>query len=348
MYIYPGVQFAPTSASTIVVNFGALPTVRFEHLLPEEFEWLMSCSGTSSLPAQALSAHRSTGIAHMRSALIRGGFARATPPSLASGGAIEWEPELSALQSQGKNARRVLHQRHHTAIAIRGLTRVTLSIIRTLAASGFRHFIVDDDRPVAATDLWADPLYPRDQDSRSQAVGEMLKAFYPNAAVVSQNVAPAVAILSSEDSYDFAGSALFGAFDVPHLNVLGSGQNIVVGPFVLPGVTPNLCCYDQEVLGGLPGGFPQSSQSSLVTVKSGHLAESGMCVGAATAEMASVLAAQEIVAFIDGNELVSAHGVLTCKATERLPHKQAIPLDDSCLCAATVTAQSAKLYETVQ
>lgn len=363
MYIYPGVRFIPIDSSTITVTFGTLAPLTFEQLLPKEFDWLMSQAGQKNSAEKLITPTRVSGAHSLRKALINSGFARAQPPELTTASLGEYETEFAILQAQGYNGRALLKRRQQSSIAFRGLNQVALCLIRTLAASGFRHFIVDDSRPAAATDLWADPLYPRDYDTRAEAVNAMLKGSYPHAAVVSENVAPSVAVLSCEDDYDFLGSALFGSFDVPHLNVLSGGHGVAIGPFVVPEHSPSLCCYDQEKLrkiaygeraivhqadvpeasgvladdprpsGPQAGGAQVRALGNSATVRSRRLQNSGISLNATTAEMASVLAAQEIVGFVDGLMPVTVGTVLYCDSGHVLPVQQQVPLDHGCLCA---------------
>lgn len=340
--MYPGVRIDALDSTTVVFSFGSLPAVKFEQLLPQEFDWLMSHAGPSlrqnGIAPEQVSAELPR-FAHLEQELQQAGFARASRPPQPDISMESASSEISDIQARGLDGLNTLRRRRQAAVAVRGISRSSLAVIRILAASGVENFIIDDDRAAATSDLYADPYYPRNYSDRRSAVVAMLGTNFPRANVLSSQVSPTVALVCSDDEYDYNASALLSAFSVPHLNVLVNHLHVGIGPFVIPTISPHLCCYGVPQLSS-----PRPSDSSRATTWE-DLAEggtvlseasegAGIHVAAARAVMAAGMSAQEILNFIDGFVPSTARSVLECGRFNPAPRLHVLEADESCVCSA--------------
>lgn len=256
MYIFNGVQFQQHSTTSVKVSFGELPPLLVQDLLPKEIIWLRNrISGSQSENPSSVGddcAFRDVPTISVRSQnkletiLVRGGFAQRdtrysdelTPPELA---------EYAALTARKLPATKCLEKRRETVVAVYGINRVSLAILRVLCASGVSKFVIDDREPFDAVDLLSDLHYPGIGPTRAQSVEAMLRKIAPGAMVLSPHNYVSFGILSNTRQSDFVTSTYMSIHSLPHLVVTPHGGSTIVGPMLDIYAKHELSCFASEL-----------------------------------------------------------------------------------------------------
>ena len=139
-----------------------------------------------------------------------------------------------------------LRARSARSVGIAGLGRLGLQIAVVLAAAGVGTVLLQDDDLVTSADLGVGGYLPRDVgSSRTEAAHRIVH----DASAVVRTRAPArtepdLLVLVEHGAADPARSRLSMATGIPHLSVVVREASVLVGPLVVPGVTPCLRCVD--------------------------------------------------------------------------------------------------------
>ena len=152
-------------------------------------------------------------------------------------------PALGALRPDGAG-RTTLARRARAAVAVVGLGRVGAATALQLATAGVGTLVLRDATPVQTTDLGLGAYADQDVGRpRHEALAAAVARAAPGVRVRADGGADVVVLVEAHTP-DPARYARLLAEGVPHLAVAVREADVVVGPFVLPGVTPCARCAD--------------------------------------------------------------------------------------------------------
>jgi hypothetical protein len=155
----------------------------------------------------------------------------------------------------------LLAARRRRSVLIIGSGRIGMLLAATLASTGVGHVLVDDDAPTTHADLAPGGAVPGDlglvhAQAAERAVERALGHEATDAwsteradrAAPSGRPGPVPAadliVLLDRSAADSTRADQLLAADVPHLSVVVRETSVIVGPLVLPGVSPCLRCLD--------------------------------------------------------------------------------------------------------
>lgn len=143
-----------------------------------------------------------------------------------------------------------LQRRDDAVVRVHGLGRAGAQAAQLLSAAGVGTIILDDDADVGPADLGAGPLSMSDLGRpRAAAVTRRLETTHPRARVLSgaEGASADITLLFADPATGLP-ERFFGGLDGAHLPVRFEDARAVVGPLVLPGLTPCLrCCVDHPM-----------------------------------------------------------------------------------------------------
>lgn len=338
MHLFPGVTLESKDCATIELRYGSMPSLRFVDLNPSEHAWLMSLvspaweTDTSKIQLATesdLAGQR--GIAIISKALIDARYATQESVDRANK-AIPTELAFESLAQRANaiDSHAVLSARTRAIVAVKGINLITLEMIRVLALSGIRNFLVDDSRPANSVEFCAVAGFGTEANTRAAATEHYLLQVAPNAKVLKLAHEPHVAITTCTTTRDELDAAALTTHGIATLQVWHSQGTPVVGPFNIPEMTPCIAC--QNSASGLSSAMTMAHNSRPL-----HTAgDPGLPIfvphAASIATLCGTLAASQILTFIDGEVPSSTHTVF--HANQQQPGFTSVPLeyDGSCLC----------------
>lgn len=135
-------------------------------------------------------------------------------------------------------------RRSAACVGVVGLGASGVGVAVGLAAAGVGRVLLDDERPVRATDVagtgyhWSDVGRPR-----AEAAARAMRDVRPGVAV-DGSARPDVLVVVEGAACDPARGERLVSMDVSHLSVVVREADTVVGPLVVPGAGPCLRCLD--------------------------------------------------------------------------------------------------------
>jgi bacteriocin biosynthesis cyclodehydratase domain-containing protein len=215
------------------------------------------------------------------------------PVSPASGSSHEPDLlSLSLLHRPPGAAARVMRRRRATTVEVLGAGRVGATVATLLAAAGIGHLDIDDDGPVRAADVSPGGL--RGAGGTSATRGAETRRLLSAVTTTRGRplaVPPAVSVLAPTTAL-LAPELLGRTRDRPHLPVLVRETTAVIGPFVIPGITP--CCRCVELArGDRDPAWPSLSAQLLGSTRRVEPCD------VVLATLAASLAVAQLLAFLD-------------------------------------------------
>jgi hypothetical protein len=327
------------------IQYGTDPrwAVRLVGLEAEEEKWLR----TLSAPARALdddppvpAARRERLVRALDDALllVPAPPRRATTP--APGGGEAERGVLAALRPDGA-AHRVLAARARSAVAVVGLGRLGATLATTLATAGVGSIGLHDPAPVLVTDVGLGAYRVRDVGApRDTALARAIEEIAPDvrtgaaAAPASREAAgperPDVVVVVEHHAADPARFRDLVGDGVAHLSVVVREADVVVGPFVRPGLDPCLTCLDLHRADADPC-WPQVSRQLRDLTGPQH--EESVLAG-----VAASLAAAQVLALLDGTVPRTAAACLEIPAPDAVPRLRETSRHPRCGCGGPASA----------
>lgn len=236
-------------------------SVRLAGLEPAEEEWLRALAspaarrgGRDAGGAAAVPARRVALVRLLEEAHLLVPARRRRPDSPAPGNGEADVGVLAALRPDGAG-HRVLAARARAAVAVVGLGRVGAALAVHLATAGVGTVILRDPGAVLATDVGVGGYRLRDVGTaREGAVRRLVEEVAPDVVAAVTRDAPAgpvaptpppdVVVVVEHGAADPGRVARLVGEGVSHLSVVVREADVVVGPFVRPGLDPCLRCVD--------------------------------------------------------------------------------------------------------
>lgn len=326
------------------LQFGTDPrwAVRFVGLDDAEESWIRTMAGTSAARPETsgLPAARREALLRLLDdarLLVRPRSRTAVSP--APGGGEAETGVLGALLPDG-DAHRVLAGRARAAIAVVGLGRIGATLATTLTTAGVGTVTLHDTSPVLLTDVGLGGYRLRDVGARRDAaLARLLGEISPDvrtrpvsaSGVVGGGAAPPDLVVVIEHRAADPGRVRELVGDgVAHLSVVVREADVVVGPFVRPGLDPCLRCVDLHRAEVDPC-WPQLAQQLRDSAGPDH-------EESVVAAVAAAVAAGQVLAFVDGSSPRAAAACLEIRAPDAMPRLRETSRHPRCGCGELVSA----------
>jgi hypothetical protein len=286
-------------------------SVRLTGLEPAEEEWLRSLAAPSARRGEGVETgspspgRRAALVRLLEEAHLLVPARRRRTVSLAPGHGEADVGVLSALRPDGAG-HRVLAARARATVAVVGLGRVGASLAVHLATAGVGTLVLEDRGTVLTTDVGVGAYRLRDVGApRDAAVRQLVEEVAPGVVVtsgtdarVSADVAaaagppgplPDVVVVVEHGAADPERVGRIVGEGVAHLSVVVREADVVVGPFVRPGLDPCLTCADLHHADTDPCWPQLARQLRARAVRA--VEESSLAASAAAVALGQVLAA---------------------------------------------------------
>jgi hypothetical protein len=252
----------------------------------------------------------------------------APPPSRAADAAV-----LGALRPDGSGAA-VLERRTRRAVGISGLGRIGAVLAEHLATAGVGTLVLDDREPVQVVDLGvggyeqADVGRPRERALRARLASRhsATQVFH----TLDRDLLPDVVVVVEAHATDPARYDHLVGAAVPHLPVVVREADVVVGPFVLPGVSACVRCDDRHATDA-DDGWPAASAA--LRAPEGWPAPQETTLAAT----AAVLAAGQVLTHLDGGRPLTAGAAPGAAPPAAGPRRRGGPPPPECGCSRRPT-----------
>lgn len=210
-------------------------------------------------------------------------------------------PVVSALGLRNRlpgGGARALERRAQQYTAVHGLGLIGAQVARHLAAAGVGVVRPVDSTPVEHADTGPGALDPADVGRRRQdAVARAIQRLTPGARIApSPRSRPDLVVLAPTERYPVELLEQLVTAGLPHLPVRTVGDEALIGPLVLPGLTPCLRCADMHQSEGDPSWARYLAQ--LGPPRSGETPP----LDTPLALSAAACAVQSALSFLDGDD----------------------------------------------
>ncbi|WP_166845997.1 ThiF family adenylyltransferase [Isoptericola sp. BMS4] len=235
---------------------------------------------------------------------------------------------LGALRADDAGAA-TLAARTRRAVGVAGLGRLGAALAEHLATAGVGTLVLDDREPVQVLDLGVGGYEQPDVGRpRERALRARLGARHPATQVfhtLDRDLLPEVVVVVEAHAPDPGRyDHLLGA-GVAHLPVVVREADVVVGPFVLPGVSPCVRC-DERHATDADDRWPAAAAA--LRRSGGRAAPHETTLAAC----AAALAAGQVLAHLDGHRPLTAGGVLETSLPDAVPRLRRLAGHPACGC----------------
>jgi bacteriocin biosynthesis cyclodehydratase domain-containing protein len=213
-------------------------------------------------------------------------------------------------------------------VAVMGLGRTGLALVRDLAAARIGTVILRDDGPVDRADVGRGGYHPRDigQARTSAAARACHDTELRVRTTAPEGTQPDIVVLVEQDVADPVGARTLMAADLVHLSVVVREKDVVVGPMVRPGASACLRCLDLHRC-QLDDRWPMVATQLAVRPRSGPRAEDPLL-----AALAGATAAAQVVGFIEGAPVLTVGATLELRLPEGAARRREWPVHPQCGC----------------
>lgn len=245
-----------------------------------------------------------------------------------------WSRLLADGDGSGLMARRA-----SATVAVVGLDQVGMRIASHLAEAGIGTILLEDDADVTVFDVG--PYHPRDVGTPRRARAQAhLRSSYPHLRTEApKGTRPAVLVAVSAAVADPVRLLPLVREDVVHLPVVVGDVDVAVGPLVVPGRGPCTRCLDLHRTDADPAWPALATQlrSSPSPPVASHLAQLG-----------SAVAANQVLAAVDGRELVADGTSIEVGGMSPLPLLRPWAVHPACGCSDVVGPGAAPVGPTAE
>jgi bacteriocin biosynthesis cyclodehydratase domain-containing protein len=239
-------------------------------------------------------------------------------------------PELAALAARhGERGAELLNARRHVTAVVHGTGRAGPHIAAILAAAGVGRVHVLDLSAVRLQQSVPGGLSPADEGRNvSSAAAEAIRRIAPETDIrpLAPQDRPDLVVLACDEPIDPDRRAALHARDTAHLLVRLGPDHGVVGPLVIPGLTSCLHCADLHRLDRDP------AWTALAVQLAAPHRGGGSDVTLAT--MIAGLAAQQALAFLDGDQPATVDGTLEQHLPDWRFRRRSWPVHPDCDCTS--------------
>jgi bacteriocin biosynthesis cyclodehydratase domain-containing protein len=240
-------------------------------------------------------------------------------------------PELRALAARhGERGAELLNGRRHVTVAVHGTGRVGPLIAALLAAAGVGRVHVLDLSATRLHQVMPGGLSPNDEGRNvSSAAAEAICRAAPDTDTrpSSSNEPPDLVVLATDQPVDPDRRAALHRRGSAHLLVRLGVDHGVVGPLVLPGLTSCLRCADLHRLDRDPAWTALAVQLAVPP-------RTGTASDVALATVIAGLAAQQALAFVDGDQPATIDGTLEQHLPDWRIRRRSWPAHPDCDCTS--------------
>lgn len=320
------------------LQFGTDPrwSVRLVGLEPAEEDWLRGLvrPDDRDAPPSGIGRPRQAELLRLlEEARLLVPARRRRPDSPAPGSGAADVHVLAALRPDGAG-HRVLAARGRAAVGIVGLGRVGASLATTLATAGVGTLALHDPATVLVTDVGVGAYRLRDVGSpREDAVRRAVAEVAPGVVTGADEApgrggagarAPDVVVVVEHGAADPGRVHGLVGEGVAHLSVVVREADVVVGPFVRPGLGPCLRCVDLHRADADPC-WPQLAEQ--LRAAAGRAPEETLL-----ATSAAAVASGQVLAALDGLVPRAATACIEIPAPDAVPRLRETSRHPRCGC----------------
>lgn len=220
--------------------------------------------------------------------------------------------------------------RGNRTVGLLGAGRLALTAAVTLAAAGVGTVLIEDDRPVAPSDLGVGGYTTRDLATpRRAAAARVLRDVAPAVRTgAPAGTRPDVMVLVEHGAADAIRARVLMSAAVVHLSVVVREADVVVGPLVLPGSSACLRCLDLHRTDADEHWPAVAAQ----LVSAAHAHDPGE--ETVLAAIAGALAAGQVLAQLDGTAPRTRGAALEIALPDAVPRVRDWPVHPTCGCTA--------------
>lgn len=239
--------------------------------------------------------------------------------------------ELAALAVRhGERAAEVLSARRHASVEVHGRTRVAVHLAAVLAASGVGRVRCVADGIVKLFHAVPGGVTPADEGLLLTAAGETaIRRAAPEADTTPLPVGerPDLTVLAVDAPVPDERLSALHAADAPYLAVQLCIDHGVVGPLVLPGLTSCLRCADHHR-------GDRDPAWSVLAVQLSVAPRRGPASPVSLATTIAGVAAQQALAFLDGDEPDCIDGTIELELPDWRLRRRSWPPHPACGCSS--------------
>lgn len=217
-------------------------------------------------------------------------------------------------------------ERARATVRVIGLDQLGLRLVRILAHAGVGTILLEDERAVTVEDISPDGYRALDVGMpRHDRAFAIIRAGTPMTALTAPpHRRPDLVVLVEHGAVDPIRVRPLMAEDLPHLPVLVRELDVVVGPWVRPGLGPCLRCLDLHRSEEDPRWPAVATQ---ITTRPPEGVETSL------GWLAAALAAHQVLAVVDGRGVLVAGTTLEISATYPLPRYREWSMHPACGCS---------------
>lgn len=231
--------------------------------------------------------------------------------------------------TQGRGGLTALERRAAATVAVIGLGRLGMVLAGTLAAAGVGTLLLDDGRRVRPADVGVGGLREHHVGrARARAAAEVLVESSRSTRIGTERDVPDVVALVFDEVADPIATARLVAEGVPHLAVVVREGDVVVGPFVVPGLTPCLHCLDLH-RADHDARWPELAAQLRAAARDVPAAQESCVAG-----VAGALAAAHVLAGLDGHVPPTRGETVEMSLPDALPRVRSWTPHPGCGCGA--------------
>ncbi|MBD8078230.1 thiamine biosynthesis protein ThiF [Cellulosimicrobium arenosum] len=232
-------------------------------------------------------------------------------------------PVLDAVRHDGAG-HRALAGRARAVVGVVGIGRLGATLATTLATAGVGTIVAHETAPVLATDVGLGGFRLRDVGApRGLALARILGEVAPGVTTASGRV-PDVVVVVEHDAADPDRVRELVGDGVAHLSIVVREADVVVGPFVRPGLDPCVRCVDLRRRDVDPC-WPQMARQLRDAVGPGY-------EDAVLSSVAASVASGQVLAAIDGDVPRTATACLEILAPDAVPRLRGTTSHPECGC----------------
>lgn len=250
-------------------------------------------------------------------------------PTVSSADAAYW-----ARVREDADGAAVLAARAGATVAVLGACRLGILVATGAAAAGVGTVLVADQALVTPLDVGPGAYDAADVGRRrGDAALDVLRATAPHVRVTGPpRTAPDVAVLVEHGVASPVRSRPLVREDLVHLSVVVGEVDVTIGPLVVPGEGPCLRCLDLTRCDEDPRWPAVATQVA---------ADPPAGVESSLAPLAAALAVGQVLAHLDGREVVARSATLDLDAVSPLPRRTPRAVHPQCGCTGVVESRDA-------
>lgn len=333
--LHPGLRVLRRTPTEVQVGTDPRWAVRLTELSPAEVDALLTVDARTDLLTLADPAAPGTAPGRLRAvvdALREAGLTVEGEPGRTLPGPAATEATTVSLARGGVDAPALLRARRDRSVGVVGLGPVGLGVAVGLASAGVGSLVLEDERPVRSVDVGPSGYRWSDAGStRRSAAARILRDVAPEVRFGSTS-SPDVLVVVEHGAAAPERAHVLMTSGLAHLSVVVREGDVLVGPFVQPGLArPAAClrCLDLHRVDLDPSWPVLAAQLASPGPSAAQRAEPVLA-----AAMAAAVAAADVLAVLDGFAPRTRSATVEISVPDAVPRERSWAVHPSCGCTA--------------